>query len=48
MLHCNSLPALLLHPFPPRAQLERGNEKRLQSKKFQSDKKKERRAKIDW
>ncbi|KAL4452445.1 hypothetical protein ABPG75_008107 [Micractinium tetrahymenae] len=29
-------------------QLERGNERRLQSKKFQSDKKKERRAKIDW
>lgn len=29
-------------------QLERGNERRLVSKKFQSDKKKERRAKIDW
>lgn len=29
-------------------QLERGNERRLQTKKFQADKKKERRAKIDW
>jgi peptidyl-tRNA hydrolase ICT1 len=29
-------------------QLERGNERRLQGKKMQSDKKKERRAKIDW
>ncbi|KAL4853087.1 Peptidyl-tRNA hydrolase ICT1 [Chlorella vulgaris] len=29
-------------------QLKRGNERRLNSKKFQSDKKKERRSKIDW
>lgn len=29
-------------------QKERGNEKRLESKKFQADKKKQRRAKIDW
>lgn len=29
-------------------QVEKGNNIRLQSKKFQSDKKKERRAKIDW
>lgn len=29
-------------------QIERGNEKRLVGKKFHSDKKKERRAKIDW
>lgn len=29
-------------------QVERGNEQRLQTKKFKSDKKKERRAKIDW
>ena len=33
---------------PHRPQLERGNERRLQGKKMQSDKKKERRAKIDW
>ena len=29
-------------------QKERGNEDRLKTKKFKSDKKKERRAKIDW
>ena len=29
-------------------QLERGNERRLESKKFQADKKKQRRAKIEW
>ena len=29
-------------------QLERGNARRLEAKKFQADKKKERRAKIDW
>ena len=29
-------------------QLARGNAKRLEAKKFQGDKKKERRAKIDW
>lgn len=29
-------------------QLKRGNERRLNFKKFQSDKKKERRSKIDW
>lgn len=39
-------PCPALPPLAP--QLERGNERRLQGKKMQSDKKKERRAKIDW
>lgn len=29
-------------------QREKGNEQRLKTKKFHSDKKKERRSKIDW
>lgn len=45
---CAQLRAPPAPPAPPAPQLERGNERRLQSKKMQGDKKKERRAKIDW